>query len=92
MGGLLVSFGDALGGQCLAQPGMLVVHVSLPFLQLRLLVPATWSSVGRRWPAQDGVAADAWNPASAICVALAMPHSWSLPLYGRRFASAGHAG
>jgi hypothetical protein len=27
MGGLLVSFGDALGGQLLAQPGMLVVHV-----------------------------------------------------------------
>jgi hypothetical protein len=27
LGGLLVSFGDALGGQLLAQPGMLVVHV-----------------------------------------------------------------
>jgi hypothetical protein len=26
-GGLLLSFGDALGGQLLAQPGMLVVHV-----------------------------------------------------------------
>jgi hypothetical protein len=30
LGGLLVSLGDALGGQLLAQPGMLVVH--LPFL------------------------------------------------------------
>jgi hypothetical protein len=28
MGGLLVSFGDALGGQRLAQPSMLVVHVT----------------------------------------------------------------
>jgi hypothetical protein len=28
MGGLLVSFGDALGGQGLAQPSMLVVHVT----------------------------------------------------------------
>jgi hypothetical protein len=35
MGGLRSSFGDALLGQDLAQPGMLVVHVpSLPFLQL----------------------------------------------------------
>jgi hypothetical protein len=34
MGGLLVSFGDALVGQGLAQPGMLVVHVSsLPAAQ-----------------------------------------------------------
>jgi hypothetical protein len=32
LGGLLVSFRDALGGQLLAQPGMLVVHVlPLPF-------------------------------------------------------------
>jgi hypothetical protein len=30
MGGLLVSFGDALGGQGLAQPGMLVVHAFFP--------------------------------------------------------------
>jgi hypothetical protein len=30
-GGPLVSFGDALGGQLLAQPGMLVVHVLPPF-------------------------------------------------------------
>jgi hypothetical protein len=34
MGGLLVPFGDALVGQDLAQPGMLVVHVpSLPAAQ-----------------------------------------------------------
>jgi hypothetical protein len=32
LGSLLLSFGDALGGQQLAQPGMLVVHIpSLPF-------------------------------------------------------------
>src|SRR4029453_1854223 len=30
LGGLLLSFGDALGGQLLAQPGMLVVHVPPP--------------------------------------------------------------
>jgi hypothetical protein len=30
MGGPLLSFGDALGGQLLAQPGMLVVHVPPP--------------------------------------------------------------
>jgi hypothetical protein len=35
MGGLRSSFGDALLGQYLAQPGMLVVHVpSLPTAQL----------------------------------------------------------
>jgi hypothetical protein len=28
MGGLLVPFSDALGGQRLAQPSMLVVHVT----------------------------------------------------------------
>jgi hypothetical protein len=27
LGGLLLSFGDALGGQQLAQPGVLVVHI-----------------------------------------------------------------
>ena len=32
--GLLLSFGDALGGQHLAQPGVLVVHGPHPFLQL----------------------------------------------------------
>ena len=31
LGGLLLSFGDALDGQLLAQPGMLVVHVLPPF-------------------------------------------------------------
>jgi hypothetical protein len=30
MGGLLVPLSDALLGQYLAQPGMLVVHVSFP--------------------------------------------------------------
>jgi hypothetical protein len=39
LGGLLVSLGDALGGQLLAQPGMLVVHLP-SFLQLSVLVPA----------------------------------------------------
>src|SRR5829696_4845996 len=34
MGGLLPPLGDALLGQDLAQPGMLVIHVVLPFLQL----------------------------------------------------------
>jgi hypothetical protein len=29
MGGLVVPFGDVLGGQRLAQPGVLVVHLSL---------------------------------------------------------------
>jgi hypothetical protein len=40
MGGLLVSFGDALLGQCLAQPGMLVVHVCSPSYSSALLVVA----------------------------------------------------
>jgi hypothetical protein len=30
LGGLLSPLGDVLFGQCLAQPGMLVVHVSFP--------------------------------------------------------------
>jgi hypothetical protein len=36
-GGLLVSFRDALFGQRLAQPGMLVVHVVAPFVSVRVL-------------------------------------------------------
>jgi hypothetical protein len=47
MGGLLSPFDDALLGQHLAQPGMLVVHV-FPLLQLRLLVPAATVGRGRR--------------------------------------------
>jgi hypothetical protein len=51
VGGLLVSFGDALGGHLLAQPGMLVVHVPLPcrafavltnLAERRLLVSSGW--------------------------------------------------
>jgi hypothetical protein len=33
MGGLLSPLGDALVGQYLAQPGMLVVHGPFPFLR-----------------------------------------------------------
>jgi hypothetical protein len=36
-GGLLVSFRDALLGQRLAQPGMLVLHVVAPFISVRVL-------------------------------------------------------
>jgi hypothetical protein len=59
MGGLLVPVDDALGGQQLAQPGMLVVHGPSPFLQL--------SSIGCCRLAQDGAAACPPNPAGAIC-------------------------
>jgi hypothetical protein len=38
--GVLVVFGDALVGQCLAQPGMLVVHGPHPFLQLCRMIVA----------------------------------------------------
>jgi hypothetical protein len=40
MGGLLVALGDALLGQYLAQPGMLVAHGSSPLLRSALLVVA----------------------------------------------------
>ena len=46
LGGLLVAFGDALVGQCLAQPGMLVVHGSHPFLQLSR-IDRCWLRMGR---------------------------------------------
>jgi hypothetical protein len=49
--GLLVPFGDALVGQGLAQPGMLVVHV-VPLSSLMavvLLKAALSSTVAGRW-------------------------------------------
>jgi hypothetical protein len=51
LGGLLVSFGDALGGQGLAQPGMLVLHVvPLSSLMAAVLLKAALSSaVAGRW-------------------------------------------
>jgi hypothetical protein len=42
VGGLLVPLGDALGGQGLAQPGMLVMHGPFPFLQLSRLMVVGW--------------------------------------------------
>jgi hypothetical protein len=51
LGGLLVSFGDALFGQRLAQPGMLVLHV-VPLSSLMavvLLKAALSSAVAGRW-------------------------------------------
>jgi hypothetical protein len=41
MGGLLVPFGDALGGQRLAQPSMLVMHVISSCSWLSVLVSVT---------------------------------------------------
>jgi hypothetical protein len=40
MGGLLPPFGDALLGQHLAQPGMLVIHVPSPSYSSALLAVA----------------------------------------------------
>jgi hypothetical protein len=90
VGGLLSPFGDALLGQRLAQPGMLVVHVAFPFPQLNRFL----SDLGEswcRWPAQDGARLVAPNPAPAIRRRSAIPHLWSLGPYGRRFPPAGHA-
>jgi hypothetical protein len=83
MGGLLVAFGDALVGQCLAQPGMLVVHGSHPFLQLSRM-DRCWLRMGReravriwhlpyvrRWP---------------------VPYLWPLAPTVTRFALPGRAG
>jgi hypothetical protein len=64
MGGLLSPFGKALLGQRLAQPGMLVVHVAYPFLQLSCF-PSDLVESWCRWPAQDGAAA--WAPESGTC-------------------------
>jgi hypothetical protein len=84
MGGLLPPFGDALLGQHLAQPGMLVGHGFFPFPAL--------SPIGRCWLAQDGPGACRLNPAPAIRERSPVPHIWLLAPYGRRFAPAGHAG
>jgi len=47
MVGLLVPFADALLGQGLAQPGMLVVHGSHPFPQLSRVLVVGWLRMGR---------------------------------------------
>jgi hypothetical protein len=84
MGGLLPPFGDALLGQYLAQPGMLVGHGSSPFLRSALLVVAGWLRMV--------LGACRLNPAPAIRERSPVPHLWTLAPYGRRFALAGHAG
>src|SRR4029453_12993534 len=66
MVGLLVPFADALGGQGLAQPGMLVVHGSHPFPQLSRI---------DCWLAQDGPGACRPNLAPAIRTAMACSQS-----------------
>src|SRR5215211_7197535 len=53
MVGLLVAFGDALVGQRLAQPGMLVVHESHPFPQLSRMIVAGSGWAGRA-PSESG--------------------------------------
>jgi AAA ATPase domain len=70
MGGLLPPLGHALGGQGLAEPGMLVVHGPSPFLRL--------SRIGCCWLAQNGDAACPPNPAGAICRRWPAPYLWSL--------------
>jgi hypothetical protein len=49
LGGLLVALGGALLGQHLAQPGVLVVHLCLPFpyLHLRRLCAGCRARAGR---------------------------------------------
>jgi len=47
MGGLLVPFGDALGGQRLAQPSMLVVHVTFS-CSCRWVLVAVTTRLARR--------------------------------------------
>jgi DNA-binding CsgD family transcriptional regulator/tetratricopeptide (TPR) repeat protein len=69
MVGLLVAFGDALVGQGLAQPGMLVVHGSHPFLQLSR-IDRCWLRMGR------GRAVRIWQvPYAGRCP---VPYLWSL--------------
>jgi AAA ATPase domain len=77
MVGLLVAFGDALVGQRLAQPGVLVVHGSHPFPQLSR-IDRCWLRMGReravriwhlpyarRWPVPY-----LWSPAPTAVVSL----------------------
>jgi hypothetical protein len=82
LGGLLLSFGDALGGQQLAQSGMLVVH-GLSFLELSRLVVAA----GSGW--RRGV-----RPESGKFHMLALARSLSLVahLYGGRSPPTGRGG
>jgi len=91
MGGLLSPLGDVLLGQDLAQPGVLVVHESLPFLQVSCF-PGDLDALGCRWPAQDGAAVSAPNPAPSIRRCSPAPYLWSLTPYGGRFALAGRGG
>jgi DNA-binding CsgD family transcriptional regulator/tetratricopeptide (TPR) repeat protein len=80
VGGLAPPFFDALLGQHLAQPGVLVVHVSsLPAAQplsrdQSKPVVAGWLRIGAK--ASDP------NPASAIRRRLPVPPLWPPPLYG----------
>jgi hypothetical protein len=91
MGGLLSPFGDTLLGQRLAQPGLLVVHGSFPFL------PLSRSSGGcqqRVVAGQLRMALDRSppNPACAIRERLSAPYLWSLTRYGGRSPPAGRGG
>jgi hypothetical protein len=83
MVGVLVAFADALVGQRLAQPGMLVVHGSHPFLQL--------SRIDRCW-LRMGLGARRPNLAGAICSAMACSLSLVAGSYGRHFPLAGRGG
>src|SRR5215218_6387455 len=65
VGGLLVPLGDALLGQRLAQPGMLVVHVSFPSCS-SAASPAIRPRIRCRWPTQNGPAACRRNPVRGL--------------------------
>jgi hypothetical protein len=84
MGGLLPPFGDALLGQDLAQPGMLVGHVASPSYSSAALVVVGWLRMV--------LGACRLNPAPAIRERSPVPHLWALAPYDRHFAPAGHAG
>jgi len=64
LGGLLLSFGDALGGEQLAQAGVLVVHE----------LPSCNSAASSPRLAQDGAARSAPNPAGSISWRLPAPY------------------
>jgi hypothetical protein len=92
MGGLLSPFGDALLGQDLAQPGMLVVHVRSPSCSSACWFQRPRSAVVVAGQLRMAPQRAPPNPAPAPHERSPVPHLWPLAPYGRRFAPAGRAG
>ena len=82
---------DALLRQRMAEPARLILR-RLPPSRSSAGSPATWSSLGRRRPVQDGAVVSSRTRHLPYSWRSPVPHLWSLTSYGRRFPPAGRAG